>query len=125
MGIYINSQYIFEEQNIAISAQSGALSMPGVSFEHGFDLYLENATLRFNSLFTGAEILLATEDGKTRRYTPRRPEAFVAQLQHAVDCARDNRVSEIISGANARASLAVCLQERHALLTGKPVRVKA
>lgn len=123
-GIYINSQYIFDEQNIAVSAQSGALSMPGISFEHGFDLYFENATLRFNSLYTGAEIWLATADGKTKRYAPRRPDAFVAQLQHAADCVRENRPSEIISAQAARASLEVCLQERRALLTGKPVRIK-
>jgi predicted dehydrogenase len=125
MGIYINTQYGFDEKNLAVSAQSGALSMPGISFEHGYDLYLENATLRFNSLYTGDEILLATADGKTKRYRPRRPDAFVAQLQHAVDCVRENRRSEIISGECARASLAVCLQERHAFLTGKTVRVKA
>lgn len=122
-GIYINSQYVFDEKNVAVSAQSGALSMPGVSFEHGFDVYLETATLRFNSVFTGAEIFLATADGKTRRYTPRRPEPFLAQLQHAVDCVRENRVSDMISGTEARNSLAVCLQEKNALLTGKPVRV--
>ena len=87
-------------------------------------MYLESATLRFNSVSTGTEILLATADGKTRRYTPRRPEPFLAQLQHAVNCVRENRASELISGAEARNSLAVCLQERHALLTGKPVRIR-
>ena len=125
MGIYINSQYFFDEKNIAVSAQSGALSMRGVSFEHGFDLYLENATLRFNNLFTGDEIWLSTADGKTRRFRPRRKDAFIAQLQHAADCVRENRVSQIISGAAARASLSVCLQERHALLSGKPVHLKS
>lgn len=123
-GLYINSQYCFDGRNLAVSAQSGALSMPGVSFEHGYDLYFENAALRFNNLCTGEEILLATADGKTKRYRPRRPEAFVAQLQHAADCVRENRESSLIAGAAARASLAVCLQERRALATGKAVRVR-
>lgn len=124
-GLYINSHYLYDDRNIGVSAQSGALSMPGVGFEHGYDLYLEGATLRYNNLFTGQEVLLATADGKTKRYQPRRKEAFVAQLQHAVECVRENQESEIISASAARLSLAICLQEQQSLRTQKPVRVRA
>lgn len=122
--LYINTQYLYAESNIAITAQSGAIAMRGVSFEHGFDLYLERATLRFNNVFTGENVHLATADGKTKIYRPRRKEAFVGQLQHAVDCVRENRVSELIDASEARTALAICLQERQSVLTNKPVRIK-
>lgn len=122
-GLYINTQYVYDGRNIAVSAQSGALSMPGVGFEHGYDLYLEGATVRFNNLFTGDEVFLSTADGKTKRYKPRRKEAFAAQLQHAVDCVREGHPSELISAQAARSSLATCLQEYQSLLKQKPLRI--
>ncbi len=124
-GIYINTQYLYEDRNIAVTAQSGALSMPGVGFEHGFDLYLEGATVRFNNLFTGEEVFLSTADGKTKRYKPRRKEAFVAQLQHAVDCVKEGRESELISAPAARTSLAICLQEYQSLLSRKTMKIRS
>lgn len=120
----INTQYLYEDQNIAVSAQSGALAMSGVSFEHGYDLYLEQATLRYNNLCTGEEVHLATADGNTQIYQPDRKDAFVAQLQHAVDCIHKGKESTMISASSARASLAICLQERHSLLTKSPMKVQ-
>lgn len=121
----INTQYLYGDRNIAVSAQSGAIAMPGMSFEHGYDLYLEQATLRYNNLCTGEEVQLATADGETKTYRPDRQDAFVAQLQHAVDCIREGRESAMISAENARTSLAICLQERHSLLTKSAVNVQA
>jgi predicted dehydrogenase len=120
---YISSHYIYEDKPFAVSAHSGAVSMPAVSFEHGFDLYLERATLRYNNLWMGEEVQLATADGKVKRYKPRRKEAFVAQLQHVVDCVREDTESPFISARVARKSLQICLHEQRALLSGKPVRV--
>jgi predicted dehydrogenase len=120
---YITTQYLYSEKPCAISAHSGAVSMPGVPFEHGFDLYLERATLRYNNLSTGEEVLLATADGKVKSYKPRRKDAFEVQLQHAVDCVRKNRESSLISAKAARTSLQICLAERRAVLSGRSVRI--
>lgn len=122
--VYISSQYLYDDKPIAVSAHCGAVSMSGVSFEHGFDLYLENGTLRFNNLQTGEEVQLATADGKVKTYRPRRKEAFVAQLQHAAECVRENKESPLISASQARASLAICLCERESVRTQKPVSVR-
>lgn len=122
--LYISSQYVYENRGIAISCQSGAVAMPAAPFEHGFDVYLEKATLRFNNLYTGDNIWLYSHDGKKKEYQPRRKDAFVAQLQHAAECVEANRASELISGVSARQALAVTLQEQKAVLTGKPERIK-
>jgi predicted dehydrogenase len=122
--LHLNSQYIFEGRGFSATSQCGALGQPPVTFEHGFDIYLENATLRYNNLSTGDAILLCAK-GKRKEIAPRRKEAFAAQLQHAIECVRDGRESDIISAGNARAALAVCLLEKQSALTGKAQKVKA
>jgi predicted dehydrogenase len=63
-------------------------------------------------------------DGKRKDIVPRRKDAFAAQLQHAADCVRNSQASDIISAANARAALAVCLLEKQSALTGKAQKIK-
>jgi len=45
--LYLQTQYLYGDGGPAISCQSGAVAMPGLPFEHGFDIYLEKATLNF------------------------------------------------------------------------------
>ncbi|MBI3920457.1 MAG: hypothetical protein HY318_03475 [Armatimonadetes bacterium] len=74
-------------------------------------------------MFTGEDLWLYTNDGKRKNIKPRGKDAFVAELQHAVDCVAEGRESEIISGRSAREALKVCLKEQQSVLTGKPVRI--
>ena len=46
--VHLTTQYLYDDQNLAVSAVSGALSQAGRGFMHGFDLYLERATLSFS-----------------------------------------------------------------------------
>ncbi len=121
--LYFNTQYFYDDKPVAASAQCGAIGQPPVTFEHGFDFYLERATLRYNNLHH-AEAISVCANGKQKDLIPRRKDGFEAQLQHAVDCVQDNTESEIISAQNARAALAVCLHEKQSALSGKAVRVK-
>lgn len=121
--LYFNTQYFYEGKSICASAQCGSIGQPPVTFEHGFDFYLENATLRYNNLHN-AEAISLCAGGKQKELVPRRKDGFQAQLQHAVECVQNNRASEIIGAENARAALAVCLQEQQSALKGKAVTVK-
>lgn len=120
---YVQSHYLYEGGLPCITCQSGAIAMSGVMFEHGYDIYLEKATLQYNNKTTGAEILLYTDDGKKKAVTPRRKDAFVAQLQHVVECVASATPSDLISGESARNSLRVCLLEQQSVLTGKAIRI--
>lgn len=125
--VYFQSHYFYDDRPLCVTAQCGAVGTPPVTFEHGFDFYLENATLRYNNLHTGDALWLCAPGKKgheKKEITPRRKEAFQAQLQHAVDCVREGRESELISAQNARASLAVCLLEKQSAQKGRAVRVK-
>jgi predicted dehydrogenase len=119
---YLQSQYLYGGEAPCLTSQSGAIAASGLSFEHGYDIYLENATLQFNNLFTNEEIWIYT-GGEKRVLQPERPEAFVAQLQHATECVATGRESELISATSARNALAVCLKEQRSVLTGETVTV--
>lgn len=119
---YLQTQYIFDGDKPCISCQSGAISAPGLSFEHGFDIYLENATIQYNNLFTGDNLWLYTK-GEKQVVHPPGAEPFVAQLQHALDCVAANEDSPDIAAPFARQALAVCFKEIESATSGETVSI--
>lgn len=116
--LYVNTQYDYGKGGPAVTAQSGAIAQPSLAFEHGFDIYLEKATIQYNNLFTGEDLWVYPAEGERQVVTPNRPDAFVAQLQHATQCVASGEESDLISGASAREALVVCLKELEAVETG-------
>ena len=60
--VHLTTQYLFEG-GPAVSAVSGALSQPGRPFAHGFEIYLERATLSFGP---DTPLTVYTADGLVR-----------------------------------------------------------
>jgi len=123
MIVYQQTQYFYQRGLPCITCQSGAIAASALRFEHGFDVYLERATLQYDNLFTGDKVWVYTADGKKSEVLPPGKEAFVAEMQHAVDCVRNGTPSEIISGVHGREALRLCLLEQRAALSGKTVSV--
>ena len=119
---YLHTQYDYAGRGIAVSAESGWLSQAGCPFEHGYDVYFENATLKFNSS-SGTPPQLLTKDGKTRRPRLTVRDGFVAELQEAVDSVQNGKPSRIIGGQSARNSIAICLKEIESAQKGRRVRI--
>jgi predicted dehydrogenase len=119
---YLVTQYLFEGRDACVTSQSGAISQSGVPFEHGYDVYFEGATLRYNSL-TGASIHLALKDGTVSGITPAKPDAFAAELQAAVDGVRAGHAPPTLAGPSARNSLLLCLREAESVRRREIVRV--
>ena len=117
---YINTHYHYGGRSKAISAEGGWLAQAGCPFEHGYDVYFEEGTLKYNSSWGQAPVLL-TKDGKTRK--PRLPgrDGFVGELQEVVDSVRDNKESKVLAGKSARDSLLMCLKEIQAVKSGRRV----
>ena len=116
---YINTHYQYPGK-MAISAQGGWLVQQGCPFEHGYDIYFEDATLKFNSSWGDSPQLL-TKDGKIRK--PRLPgrDGFVGELQEAVDSVARKKVSKELGGQSARNSLALCLKEIESVKKGRRI----
>lgn len=118
---YLTTHYLYGDNGPAISCSSGDSSMPSRPFMHGFEIYLEKATLTHHS---GGIPFTIFGPGKT----PKVPKlagggdpvnAFVAELQAAVDGVRTGTVPEALSAPLARDALAMCQVECQSVLTGK------
>jgi predicted dehydrogenase len=129
--VHLSTQYIYDDANLAISAVSGALSQAGRSFAHGFEFYLENATLSYEFASLGGQGHLATPlsvilpDGTVER--PELPgsgdpvDAFVAELSSAVEAVSSGVPSPMLSGELALQALKLCLAEVESARTGATV----
>jgi predicted dehydrogenase len=119
---YLVTQYLFGDRRVCITAASGAIAMSGVLFEHGFDAYFERATLRYNSA-TGQPLQRFLQDGSVETPDLARPDAFVAELQTAVEGVRTGQLPAVLSGASARNSLLLCLREAESVHKRETVRI--
>jgi predicted dehydrogenase len=129
--VHLSTQYLFEDPNLAVSAVSGALSQKGRPFAHGFEFYLEGATLSYEFANLGGQGHLATPlsvilpDGTVER--PDLPgsgdpvDAFVAELGAAVEAVSSREPSPMLSGELAREALRACHAEVRSATTGEVV----
>jgi predicted dehydrogenase len=130
---HVQSSYVFNGGIPAVSCVSGGIAARGHQFAHGYELYLEKATLLFSAGTIGGEavvdrpLTVITKDGKTREVKPKGGEewcsAFTTELQAAVKSVKENQVSPILSGTLARDALKVCYAEAQSIATGKPVAI--
>ncbi|MCC6443191.1 MAG: Gfo/Idh/MocA family oxidoreductase [Armatimonadetes bacterium] len=120
---YLSTSYLYDNRNWGITCQSGAISMPGRTFEHGFDVYFEKGTLQYNSAW-GQPLLALIEDGGQE--FPQLPalDGFTGELEYAIRCMSDNRDAALLSGESARASLYLCQREIEAVFEGQPLEVQ-
>ena len=46
---YAVTNYLYDDQPVVISCQTGWVNQPSLIFEHGYDAYFDRATIQFNS----------------------------------------------------------------------------
>jgi predicted dehydrogenase len=119
---YLTTQYLYGPNGPAISSSSGALSQKGRPFVHGYEIYLEQATLVYELGSCPLTVLMA--DGKSEQ--PKLPSgdaAFIAELQAAVDGVREGRAPDLLSGQLGRDALVLCHKECQSVKRGEVVAV--
>jgi predicted dehydrogenase len=117
---YLVTEYQYPGQNLCITAQSGAVAMKGIEFEHGYDVYFERGMLKHNSSTT-PKVELYTEDGGKTELAPRITDGFAEQLRTAIQGIASGQLPDAISAQSARNSLATVLAEAESVKTGQPV----
>jgi predicted dehydrogenase len=123
-----NSQFEFAGRSLAVRATGGICRRAGVTFEHGFEIQLTNATLAFQ--FT-------LDRGQGRHLLERRlhsdasrveyPElyggdpvvAFVEELKEVCRAIEEGLPSEQLSPELAWDAIRICEAEQESLLTGR------
>jgi predicted dehydrogenase len=129
--VHLSTEYLYDTPNLAVSAVSGAISQAGRPFAHGFDLYLERATLSFSFASLAGEgqsnpLALILPDGSVERPdlgSGDPIEAFTRELTVAVEAAASGTEPARLSGTLARQALATCLAEVQSVKTRQAVEI--
>lgn len=120
---HLTTQYLYGPAGPRISCTSGALAQKGRPFVHGFDLYLERATLAYQS--GSLPLTLMTPDGKALHPPLKSSDdpttAFTAELQCAVNAVTSGHEPGILSSQLARDALVMCYRECQSVRTGRAV----
>ncbi len=122
---YLTTSYIYDAGGPAISVASGALNQKGRPFCHGFEIYLEEAALLFDS--DGGGLRLLNKKGKVE--SPKLKgsgdplAAFRSELHMAAEAAASGEEPAYLSGQLARDALVLCHQECQSVVSGKAVTV--
>jgi predicted dehydrogenase len=122
---YLTTQYLYGPGGPGVSCSSGALAQKGRPFVHGYEIYLEKATLAYES--GTAPLTVLTADGKIEQPSVSggndATAAFTLELQAAVDGARNGRAPDLLSGQLARDALVLCHKECQSVKSGEAVAV--
>jgi predicted dehydrogenase len=122
---YLTTSYLYGPGGPAVTCSSGAVSMPGRPFVHGYDIYLEKATLVYDS--GGTPLTVLTADGKAEQPALAGGgdplAAFADELQVAADAVRSGNEPPLLSGKLARDALVLCHREIEAVKAGRAVPV--
>jgi predicted dehydrogenase len=121
---YLTTSYLYGSDGPAITCSSGAVAMSGRQFVHGFELYLEKATLRYDS--GGVPLTVYLPDGTSE--LPKLGDgdpivAFTQELQAAVDGVASGKMPALLSGQLARDALVLCHKECEAVKSGAIVTI--
>jgi predicted dehydrogenase len=122
---YLTTQYLYGPGGPSVTCSSGAVAMSGRPFVHGYEIYLEKATVSYDS--SGTPLTVYTADGKSSN--PQLPggsdplTAFAVEIQAAVDAAVAGREPDLLSGKLARDALVMCLKECESVKMGRPVMI--
>lgn len=118
---YLTTQYLYNGNGPCVTCSSGAVAQTGREFIHGFEIYLERATLAFDS--SGRPLTVYTADGKVQQ--PKLKDggdptgAFTTEIQSAVDGVVKGKAPDLLSCQLARDALVMCYKECQSVKTGR------
>ena len=129
---YLTTQYIYKDNPVTISCSSGSISQKGRAFSHGFEIFLQKATLLFESATLGGQpvisqpLTIITDDGEVEQVNlgdTNPVDAFTNEIHHAVDAINNNSDPTLLSGDKARDALLLCYKEAESVRTGGIITV--
>jgi predicted dehydrogenase len=119
---HLTTSYDFGAAGPSVTCTSGALAMSGRPFVHGYELYLEKATLVYESGTCPLTRITAGKSEQVALHGGGDPvTAFAEEIQAAVDGAATGKMPELLSGQLARDALVMCYRESESVLSRKPV----
>jgi predicted dehydrogenase len=120
---YLTTQYLYGPGGPSVSCSSGAIAMPGRPFIHGFEVYLEKATLSHDSRATPLTVYPADGQVSHPKFEGDGDPiaSFAEEIKAAADGVRTGREPALLSGKLARDALVMCLAECESVRTGRTI----
>ena len=112
---------------LAVTATGGVVNQQGRSFTHAFEIYLEQATLMYDSAVvdgqavTNVPLTVLGPKGKVTRPKLKATDAFVAELSEVVRSVRSGQTSPILGGDLALDALVLCEKQTQSVRIRKLV----
>lgn len=126
---YWQSQFSFPDSDAFATAVSGTIDQQGRSFNHGFEIHLERATLQFEfAVFDGVGKYLCpptllTDDGKAEEIALGDGDPMVAfeqELRTVAECVRNNQESDVLGGGLAQDAVRICARQQESIQASRP-----
>jgi predicted dehydrogenase len=129
--VHLATQYLYDAGPSCVTCTSGAICQSGRPFVHGFEIYLERATLLYSSGTQPLTVLTPplAKGGTGGIETPQLPggdestTAFTAEIQTAVDGINSGKEPVLLSGQLGRDALVMCLKECESVVSGRAIKV--
>ena len=130
---YLTTQYIYNDRGIAVSCSSGGVSQRGRAFSHGFEIFLEKATLLYDfstlagEASTAVPLTLLNDQGEVETVDLGDVDpidAFVGEIQYAIEAIDSGTEPTALSGVGARDALLLCYKEAESVRTGEVVPIR-
>ncbi len=122
---HLTTHYLYDTGPACVTCTSGAICQKARPFVHGYEIYLEKATLLYSS--DGKPLTVLTADGKSEQPSLAGGDdattAFTAEIQTAVNGITAGKAPDLLSGQLARDALVMCFKECESVLSGRAVRV--
>jgi predicted dehydrogenase len=126
-----STQFLFDDPRLTVTATGGVIAQQGRPFTHGFEIYLEGATLLFDyatlrkGLDAHTPLTVLLKNGRVQR--PKvggdPPDAFAAEIREVVHAIGTNTSSKFLDGGLARDAIILCRKQTGSVCTGKAVRM--
>lgn len=122
---HLTTAYLYGPGGPAVTCSSGALTMKGRPFVHGYEIYLETATLIYESGTCPLTVLKADGSSEQPKLAggAEATAAFTIEIQAAVDGVKAGKEHDYLSGKLARDALVMCYREIESVKTGKAVAI--
>ena len=125
-----HAQFRFADPGLVVTAAGGVISQQGRPFTHGYEIYLEKATLLYDFAVIGGQPVLTlpvtvlTADGQVERPALSPGDAitpFENELTEVVRAVQSGAPSPLLSGGLARDAVVICQKETESVMTGQAV----
>ena len=128
---YFNSQFLFDDPSLVVSATSGVLRQQGRSFMHGYEVHFEQATVQFRSAFHVDEADISSLKIIDSQEQVIRPDlgdadeisAFVLEISEAANAIESGNASALLGGDLARDAIELCHAQAISAAGGEAVMI--